>query len=62
MSKSVIIWHQNGAVSYFHNCIEVKELLDCIRVVYYDNKLKKNIRALFLHEGIAGFGVDSEEK
>lgn len=59
--KSVIIWHTNGATSYFHNCVKVKELVDCISLVYYDNNLKKNIQALFLHENIAGFGVEEYE-
>ena len=40
--KSVIIWHTNGATSYFHNCAKVKELADCISLVYYDNNLKNH--------------------
>lgn len=58
--KSVIIWHTNGATSYFHNCVKVKELADCISLVYCDNNLKKQIIATFLHENIAGYGVDYE--
>lgn len=60
MNKSVVIWHQNGAVSYFHNCIEVKELADVISLVYFDNNLKKQIIATFLHENITGYGVEYE--
>ena len=60
MSRSVIIWHKNGAVSYFHNCVEVKKLSNRISLAYYDSNLKKNIQALFLYKNIAGYGVDYE--